>query len=99
MSVISAGPFAVTKSTHKVMQLVGGFVQEAVSSDSAAVVQSMCNAVLDIVLLFTAPSPKARHQLEQVTLDSHNLLCSAIKICPYDLPLGSAFRICSTGCR
>jgi len=57
-------------------------VQDAVSSDSAAVVQSMCNAVLDIVLLFTAPSPKARDQLEQVILGSHSLLCSAHRICP-----------------
>ncbi|DBA76382.1 TPA: hypothetical protein ACH3X1_010090 [Trebouxia sp. C0004] len=65
-ALLAAGPFSVTKSTHKVMQLVGGFLQDAVSSDSAAVVQSMCNAVLDIVLLFTAPSPKARHQLEEV---------------------------------
>ncbi len=64
------------------MQLVGGFVQDAVSSDSAAVVQSMCNAVLDIVLLFTAPSPKARHQLEQVMLGSHTSLCSAHRL-PY----------------
>ena len=72
----------MTKSTHKVMQLVGGFVQDAVSSDSAAVVQSMCNAVLDIVLLFTAPSPKARHQLEQVRLGSHSLVWTARRICP-----------------
>ncbi|KAL0042877.1 hypothetical protein WJX79_002164, partial [Trebouxia sp. C0005] len=65
-ALLAAGPFAVTKSTHKVMQLVGGFLQDAVSSGSVAVVQSMCNAVLDVVLLFTAPSHKARHQLEQV---------------------------------
>jgi len=84
----------VTKSTHKVMQLVGGFVQDAVSSDSAAVVQSMCNAVLDIVLLFTSPSPKARHQLEQVILGSLTLLCSARRICPGNLPIRSACKMC-----
>ena len=51
------------------MQLIGGFVQEAVSSDNAAVVQSMCNAVLDIVVFFTAPPAKTREQIEQVRLE------------------------------
>ena len=48
------------------MQLIGGFIQEAVSSGSAAVAQSMCNAVLDIAVLFTSPSPKLHEQLQQV---------------------------------
>ncbi len=76
-----AGPFAVTKSTHRVMQLIGGFVQDAVSSGSAAVVQSMCNAVLDTVMFFTAPSPKIREQLEQVMLKSSLLALLFIQLC------------------
>ena len=61
----------MTKSTHRVMQLIGGFVQEAVSSGSAAVVQSMCNAVLDIVVFFSAPPAKTLEQIEQVGLSHH----------------------------
>ena len=49
------------------MQLMGGFIQEGVTSGSPAVLQSMCNAVLDIALLFTSPSPKLLEQLQQVT--------------------------------
>ena len=33
------------------MQLVGGFVLEAVSSGSPAVVQALCNAVPDIMVI------------------------------------------------
>ena len=53
------------------MQLMGGFIQEAVTSGSPAVLQSMCNAVLDVVLLFTSPSPKLLEQLQQVTSGPH----------------------------
>lgn len=48
------------------MQLMGGVIQEAVSSGSPDVLQSMCNAVLDVALLFTSPSPKLAEQLQQV---------------------------------
>ena len=70
----NAGPFKITKATHTVMQLVGGFIQEAVSSGSAAVLQSMCNAVLDVAVLFTSPPPKLCEQLEQVLCTSICLL-------------------------
>ena len=62
----AAGPFKVTKSTHKLMQFVGGIVQEAASSGNSTVVQSMCDAVLDIAVFFTSPSSKMKEQLAQV---------------------------------
>lgn len=55
------------------MQLMGGFIQEAVTSGSPAVLQSMCHAVLDIALLFTSPSPKLHEQLQQVTYENFPL--------------------------
>lgn len=78
-SLQEAGPFKITKVTHTVMQLMGGVIQEAVSSGSPAVLQSMCNAVLDVALLFTSPSPKLAEQLQQVA----QLSCLHYNNCQY----------------
>lgn len=78
-SLLSAGSFTLTKSTHRVMQLVGGFVQEAVSSGSPAVVQAMCNAVPDIMVIYTQPPPKMQEQLTQVA----QLSCLHYNSCQY----------------
>ncbi|KAL3153383.1 hypothetical protein ABBQ38_011722 [Trebouxia sp. C0009 RCD-2024] len=78
-SLQEAGPFKITKATHTVMQLMGGVIQEAVSSGSPDVLQSMCNAVLDVALLFTSPSPKLAEQLQQVA----QLSCLHYNNCQY----------------
>lgn len=58
----------MTKSTHTVMQLVGAYVQEAAQSNSPAVVQALCNAVPDVVLIFSSPPPKTLQQLTQASI-------------------------------
>ena len=86
----AAGPFKVTKSTHKLMQFIGGIVQEAASSGNSTVVQSMCDAVLDIAVFFTSPSSKMKEQLAQVascpfpctvTAKHHFVSCMHIVVC------------------
>ena len=76
------------------MQLVGGFIQEAMSSGSAAVAQSMCNAVLDIAVLFISPSPKLHEQLQQVLILDGTTAVPGLSLFIIESHMSSCSRCC-----